>query len=538
MAIRVIEPSWFDVTSYGAVGDGSTDDVASIQAAINAAAANGGGIVFFPAHTYKLTATSTASGQTWHLSIVSDNISVLGAPGAKLSSSANASIFFTSGAGKAAGALSWANYQATNSAKSTVYTMTAAAKGDTSVTLSTAAQATNFSAGDYVLVRTGQTIAGGVTQPDGEINQVVSSDSGTGVVQLRWPLAKAYAQEYYVSGTSGVTSTSVTANPAPFGLANVNDRFLSNISIEGVEFSSTGTSHVLNGGQVVGLRLMRNRATVATGFQSMGCNRDMICHGNRVHLTGTGTGNYQFATDSCSSDAVFRDNLITGERVAFFHIHEGSSRVKVVDNTIVCPTSVSDENTVSIRGRAYDITVTGNTIAGGGSNTSVYVDPTCTGGGVIAGNTIAQATDPISVYATGWRIEGNNLTGGGGVSSTVAFDAPLERVAGVVRFDSQTVTLGSVPPYAYVTNVRIHVTQAFDSSGTDQIQVGYSGTDNAYATNTDVSTTGVKSPTLGANVGYQSAAHSAVAKYAAGGTAPANGKAVVVVEYFRGPVVT
>lgn len=47
---------WKIVTDppYGAKGDGSTDDSAAIQAAINAAAAAGGGRVFFPSGTYRI----------------------------------------------------------------------------------------------------------------------------------------------------------------------------------------------------------------------------------------------------------------------------------------------------------------------------------------------------------------------------------------------------------------------------------------------------------------------------------------------------
>lgn len=44
---------------YGAVGDGSTDDTAAIQAAINAANTAGGGKVYLPRSTYKLSAALT-----------------------------------------------------------------------------------------------------------------------------------------------------------------------------------------------------------------------------------------------------------------------------------------------------------------------------------------------------------------------------------------------------------------------------------------------------------------------------------------------
>jgi pectate lyase-like protein len=45
--------------AYGALGDSSTNDTTAIQAAINAAHAAGGGIVYFPAGTYRITAALT-----------------------------------------------------------------------------------------------------------------------------------------------------------------------------------------------------------------------------------------------------------------------------------------------------------------------------------------------------------------------------------------------------------------------------------------------------------------------------------------------
>ena len=47
----------FDVKAYGARGDGSADDTASIRAAIAAADAAGGGVVWFPRGTYQVTST-------------------------------------------------------------------------------------------------------------------------------------------------------------------------------------------------------------------------------------------------------------------------------------------------------------------------------------------------------------------------------------------------------------------------------------------------------------------------------------------------
>ena len=58
----MIQGAVFNVLDYGATGDGSTNDQAACQAAIDAAVAAGGGVVYFPAGTYSLT--SVASSDT------------------------------------------------------------------------------------------------------------------------------------------------------------------------------------------------------------------------------------------------------------------------------------------------------------------------------------------------------------------------------------------------------------------------------------------------------------------------------------------
>jgi hypothetical protein len=47
----------FNVKDFGALGDHSHDDTAAIQAALNAALDNGGGVVYFPAGNYQITRT-------------------------------------------------------------------------------------------------------------------------------------------------------------------------------------------------------------------------------------------------------------------------------------------------------------------------------------------------------------------------------------------------------------------------------------------------------------------------------------------------
>ena len=51
-------------STYGATGDGATDDTTAINAAIDAADSNGG-IVFFPPGTYRITTALTPGGKCW-----------------------------------------------------------------------------------------------------------------------------------------------------------------------------------------------------------------------------------------------------------------------------------------------------------------------------------------------------------------------------------------------------------------------------------------------------------------------------------------
>jgi len=58
-ALAVPPPTVYDVTSFGAQGDGVTDDTNAIQAAIDAANSRGGGTLVFPAGTFRLTRALT-----------------------------------------------------------------------------------------------------------------------------------------------------------------------------------------------------------------------------------------------------------------------------------------------------------------------------------------------------------------------------------------------------------------------------------------------------------------------------------------------
>lgn len=69
----------YSVKEYGAVGDGTTDDTAAIQAAIDAAGQAGGGVVFLPPGTYSVKRTSPAGNYNYSLLIKESNVTIEGA---------------------------------------------------------------------------------------------------------------------------------------------------------------------------------------------------------------------------------------------------------------------------------------------------------------------------------------------------------------------------------------------------------------------------------------------------------------------------
>jgi hypothetical protein len=115
----------------------------------------------------------------------------------------------------------------------------------------------------------------------------------------------------------------------------------------------------------------------------------------------------------------------------------------------------------------------------------------------------------------------------------IRFAGVREHFHAWVADSATTVFMGVLPQDSYVLGVHLHVTEAFDSDGADNINVGWASDTDAIFTATDVSTTGVKSPTLGANNGYNSTEQTMNAYYVAGGSAATAGKALVIVEFAR-----
>lgn len=346
------------------------DDVPQIQAALDR-----GGIVRFGPGVYQLVRTTATWGGPAHLRILRSGVTIIGI-GATLRSTTDTAMF-------AVGSDAQYDDVPVQPLAGPVFAHA------TRITL--ASGASSFAPGSYIYIRAGQTL-GGLHQPDAEVNRVVSVKGQT--LDLAWPTVKPYVNE----------------QGAPFGVANVTDRTIINLSVRDLGFDHQGYAHTFIGGQVVGVRFLYSHGTFRGGFQSMGNYRFGEARGNTLNHVGAGPVTYTLTTAAGTSDVTWTDNVITGERVIQLHVHEGSANVTIRNNRITTGDSTTDENQISVRARAYNISILNNRLDGSPGSCALYVGTNTPGPGIISGNTIlSHGGAAMCVDSPGWTVK-NNVT--------------------------------------------------------------------------------------------------------------------------------
>lgn len=525
-----------NVRVYGAVGDGVTDDTAAIQAAIDAAGDAGGGTVYLPGGRYLVTQADAFGGGEWALSIISDNITFQGGPGAEIITAQDTSLFWIDGASKPNGTGDWLNHWLLDDSNLTLYEMSTAARGDDRITLSTASDASNFAAGDDIFIRTGQVNTHSTTDPDAELNQVLASNADTGALTLRYPLTRPFAAENYPTGHANA------GNPAPFGVSKCTDRIVRNTAIRNLKLTSAATTEAMFAGcHQDGLVIENCTMTCNTILMNMNVFRNFRFNNNVCIMDSETSGDWWLATGVAATDGEIRGNTFwSTSPSANLHLHccgrvtlAGNRFGRVAATSYVMPC-------VHVRSRAYGLTIIDNQIdAPGTHGWGIYVGEECTGGGIIANNRI-NAVESVGIGASGWMYGQNECTGsvsfyndaddghiaGGGVGPTV-----VQTISNWLSEDEQSVTVGTIPAYSWVLGLDVYVQQAFNSDGTDLVNVGRSGSASAYTANVDVSTTGRKTIALASEAGLIDTERTVLATYTNGGSEPTEGRALVSVTY-------
>jgi Pectate lyase superfamily protein len=292
------------VTSFGAFGDGVHDDTAAIQAAINTLEAENGGTLLVPSGTYLLNSYNPSPHPWYFYNLrVGSNITVQASPGAKFLQGPSGRAPMPAGASQVRNTVlvfGSANYVTNTfqdpSYNGGFYTLQPTTANSQTVTLATPSQVSHFKVGDYVAIyaaTTGDVIPSESTQ--------VTSVSATGVLGLKYPLARSFSSPSIATVTS---------------LATVNVG-LNNLTIQGSEplatnelfgFTATGNTFIsdttVGGGNTYGLNMNDTQNFTFTGnvvtytgtpYVQELSQRDsqrVVINSNTFNVLAAGTGEY------------------------------------------------------------------------------------------------------------------------------------------------------------------------------------------------------------------------------------------------------
>ena len=454
---RVARENTFDVTAYGAVGDGVVDDAPAIQRAIQAATLAGGGTVCFPARTYLLN-SHHASRHPWmfYNLIVGSNVTLSGQPGAKLLQGPGGRHSLPERATAVrntvlAFGLDYTTVRFQNTSyNGGFYSLKPTQAGATLVTLAKTQDASHFTKGDYVAI---YAKTSGDVLPT-ETCQITSIDASTGAVGLEPSLARSFPTPSIAKVTSLATTNVGVKNlmvqgPEPlaatevFGFTAQDNRFVIDTSIGGSNVTGLNLN-TLNGFQFRG-----NSITCAgpafSGIELPQRNsQNGTLEGNTFEVKQMGMGEYaarwRFVNNTFTLhpdqktavglaigglDIDFNHNRVQGGNLTggrgfgsliadYLGPNSYASyvgKIKIADNTISCQ---ADGN-ACLGLFARDTAVTGNTIRVTGSAAGIHAEGPLPQSLTIQNNTLVMGSGPGMVIVTpardGSTITGNTITG-------------------------------------------------------------------------------------------------------------------------------
>lgn len=556
LAIVSGAPVWrdktiFNIRDFGADPTGATDSTSAILAAMTACGMAGGGTVYVPEGNFRCDTRQFANGLYAVLTPSYDNIWLRGdGPSSRIYSTADAHLLWVHGCG-AGGVGFVAGYPSGLYVNLPSYGISPVSSGDMAITLTTPAEAANFVAGDIIRIRTGQMVSASINEPDAETNIVAAADAVTGILTLEYPTRKPYVQEYFVTDTTGYTSRTVTANPCLFGVQNVTGKIIRNFRVSDLTLESTAAKSLIRGDQALNFRWHDTIAISGASCHAMSNVAEAWVERNKLYMTGTAVGVAPVAFATGSSDLHVSDNTTYANAAGTIQINEGCSDVWYTRNTHHNRPAVTDAPAISVGGRGRRIFLLFNAIHNAGSGSAIWINDSydqdvIETSGVVGFNIIegGNFSRPIQVTSQGWETPHNNINpkAGYGTNNHLYVQAtgtrkPVDKqtLTAWVSVSNQTAVLGKLPNGSYVTGIYMHALVAFNSDGTDLVSIGTDDSVMRFSNAVDVSTAGVKAPTI-SGTGYRPAEYLVKAYYAAGGSAPTTGKVLCSIEFFPAPV--
>jgi hypothetical protein len=442
----------FDVIAFGAAGNGTTDDTAAIQRAIDAAKHAGGGTVYFPARTY-LVDSCFSSPHPWFfytLLIDGSNVTLSGQKGAKLLQGPKGRHPVLAGATEVRNTVLVFGFDSAiirfqNPAyNGGFFRLKATRAGAAAASLANAADVSHFATGDYVAIYAWTT---GDVIPT-ETSRVVSVDAPSGTLVLSGPLARAFQSPSIVKVTSIATTnvgiknlvvegTEPLAVTETFGFTAEDNRFVLNTAAGGRNVTG------LNFNTLDGFRFSRNTVTCSgPAFSILELpqrnSRNGVLEDNTFEVRQTGMGEYAAHWRFTGNTFILRPDVKTTVGLGIggldidFHTNrvEGGNlvggggfgslmadynapddyapyvgRIRITDNVFSCR---ADGN-ACLGLFAPDTVVTGNTITVRGSGNGIHAEGPLPQSLVIRNNRLTMGTGNGMVIVTPLR-DGSTIT--------------------------------------------------------------------------------------------------------------------------------
>lgn len=536
---------------FGAKGDGvysavtgdytGTDDTAAIQAALDSLQVVGGRgtLRFDPNKVYVCSSVTSRTSLNRTLEIYGDDITLEG--GGLLafvgSHGANWRPLMIGGMGKLG---STGNIETQRCVDKAGYAVTASiAAGAKSVPVAAGNEAF-FTAGDIVFLRTGQTLTTGTTEPDAELGIVASTSSGA--VVLTRPLSKSYAQEYFLSGTAGMTSTAVTANAARYELVNVTDRVARRIRLDGVRvFNRSGALQMLSTWSCLDCDFGVNIVEYPNCGWGHRDSRDIRHDAKLNHNGTTNTGYGWHPSTGCTRYVGRVEQVSAGFNLV--NLHEGLAD-HWLDVRARNLGGVGEAGAaLNVHNRARNLFITADLDVGVSAQNAFHASDTGAVDNVRVNflNRRGNVRDDTGNVRFSGSVEPSFLTSLRGAQIATRarghHSTGVIALTGIVTF-SKGLDLGTLPQYAVPFRVEVDVITAFNSGVSNRINVGYSGLTTAYVNQAIVSATGAQQIALGhAQVGSslarrQTASRTVLVDYT--GTGATTGEALVTLLYYIG----
>lgn len=566
----------YNVLDHGIAGNGTTDDVAAIEALGTLVSAAGGGTIYFPRKTYRISRSIRCRSNVRYKGdkAVIYNNTASTAPidkGAFVPGYIHGAGFYApNGAGKIFSSVAISDV----------------ALGGTTVTSASVGGFSTVAVGDFVAVRSvANYVASAVEVPNQLYFSKILSISGD-------TLSLSDASPYAITGA---TVHPLRGNPVDG--QNAVMEMIENVAIEGFDVDAL---FPVWGGGCYGFRMANIRPANREKFSSL-VTLNAMC---RFEITDCQADWYYTFCELALGSAdgrVHRNSGTYRVGTSIFNpisIVESSHNIKVEDNTLTVPAAYSDSTKVFVNlGHCQDVWIRDNkmlalgtmdavfgvsngavaergvsglrlnnnqiTTAAGvnrvfniGGNVGSYVPKRFTvrdnflSGSlnpavnewvmllagedfVVSGNVIPDGVGQRVGPSTRGRFDGGEPT-----TSSSGHTVTVTAMASNVLYTNLTKTIGRILYRGSITAVRVEVLTAFNAGTSNTMVIGHSAVNNAYATTLNVGAVGIfyvypghasAGIGLGKRLGTQD--RDVIATYTPTGTAATQGIALVTVYY-------